>query len=67
MKSTLDAIQEEVNNSLAFIAEDLPHLVSTDAASFDCGYNVGMKAALLSIDRLLQDYFEAYNEKDEGF
>ncbi len=55
LKATIDAIQDEVNNTLAFIADDLPSLVHESPASFECGYNTGMKAFCLTIDRILND------------
>jgi hypothetical protein len=54
LKSIIDFIQEEVDNTLAFIADDLPILVHENPSSFKCGYNTGLKAGMLAVDRILQ-------------
>lgn len=48
-------IQEWMNIKYEEIAQKLPTLVHTDAASFSCGYNTGYKQAMLDLDRFLEE------------
>jgi hypothetical protein len=53
---TMDkSIEYWVNKKLAEIAQKLPTLVHDDPASFACGWNAGYKAAVLSLERYLED------------
>lgn len=55
LKATIDAIQEEIDNTLVFVGSELLEQVTKNPASFECGYSAGMKRVSLDIDRILND------------
>lgn len=52
-------IQDWINKKLKDVAEKLPILVYTEAASFSCGYNTGYKQAILDLERIIEEGTES--------
>lgn len=48
-------LNDWIDGKLAEIANKLPSLVHSDAASFACGFNTGYKQALLDLERMMND------------
>lgn len=59
-------LNQWINGKLAEIANKLPSLVHSDAASFACGYNTGYKQALLDLENHLDSMIEVMDELPEG-
>lgn len=48
-------LNDWLDESLAAIGKRLPALVEDEPKSFDCGYEMGYKQALLKLESLIED------------
>jgi hypothetical protein len=51
----MEEVKHWINEQLQIISHKLPTLVHENPASFACGYNMGYKQCLLTLDRILED------------
>jgi len=56
-------LQDWIDAKYLEISKQLPVLVNTEPTSFRCGHVSGYKACLLEIDRFLEDFVDAENER----